>query len=155
MGVKRTGKLLSLINGDSLEAALGHLGDPEAAVRLGAVGQARRTLVSVGFAILTLPEDAAVLGVLEGAPQPGAVGAGDGGLQLGPGAALHQVQLLALLHLVLFPLVINEGQAIAAGPQLCQTLDTGPVLVTTVSVREVSLEFIWTLEVILRVVSVI
>ena len=45
-GVKRTGKLLSLINRDSLEAALGHLGDPETAVRLGAVGEARRTLIS-------------------------------------------------------------------------------------------------------------
>ena len=50
----------------------------------------------VGLAILTFPEDAAVLGVLECSPQPGAVGGGDGGLELGPGPALHQVQLLAL-----------------------------------------------------------
>ena len=45
-GVQGTSELLSLINGDSLEAALGDLGDPEAAVRLSAVGEARGTLVS-------------------------------------------------------------------------------------------------------------
>ena len=55
----------------------------------------------VCLAILTLPEDAAVLGVSEGSPEAGAVGGGDGGLQLRPLAALHQVQLLALLQLVL------------------------------------------------------
>ena len=44
--VQGTRELLRLINGDSLEAALWDLGDPEAAVRLRAVGEARRALVS-------------------------------------------------------------------------------------------------------------
>ena len=55
----------------------------------------------VCLAILTLPEDAAVLGVSEGSPEAGAVGGGDGGLQLGSLAALHQVQLGTLVGKIL------------------------------------------------------
>ena len=46
--VQGTGELLSLVNGDGLEAALGDLGDPEAAVGLTAVRQTGGTLVSDG-----------------------------------------------------------------------------------------------------------
>ena len=83
----------------------------------------------VCLAILTLPEDAAVLGVSEGSPEAGAVGGGDGGLQLRPLAALHQVQLLALLQLVAL-VSVDEGETIATGPQLSQSISAGPVLVT-------------------------
>ena len=44
------------------------------------IGQAGGTIVSVGFAILTLPEDSTILGVSKGPIQPGAVISGDGGL---------------------------------------------------------------------------
>ena len=46
--VQGTGELFRLVNGDGLEAALGDLGDPEAAVGLTAVRQTGRTLVSDG-----------------------------------------------------------------------------------------------------------
>ena len=50
-GVKGTRKLLSLIDRDGLEAALGDLGDPETTVGLTAVSQPRGTLVSVKYRI--------------------------------------------------------------------------------------------------------
>ena len=78
---------------------------------------------------MTLPEDAAVLGVSEGSPEAGAVGGGDGGLQLRPLPALHQVELLALLQLVAL-VRVDEGEAVAAGLQLGQSVSAGPVLVT-------------------------
>ena len=86
-------------------------------------------LSPVGLPVLALPEDAAVLWVGEGAPEPGTVGGGDGGLQLGPLPALHQVELLALLQLVAL-VGVDEGEAVAAGPELCQSVNAGPVLVT-------------------------
>lgn len=128
-GVSGTDKLLSLINWNGAEAALWHLTDPETGVALSAVGQARGTLISVGLAILTLPEDTTVLQVSIGAPEPGTVGGGDGWLQLSPLSTLHQVELLTLLQLVLL-ISVNEGQSIATGPQLSNSIKTGPVLVT-------------------------
>ena len=78
---------------------------------------------------MTLPEDSAVLGISEGSVQSGAVGGGDGGLQLCPLPALHQMKLLALLQLVAL-IRVDEGEAVATGPELCQSVNAGPVLVT-------------------------
>ena len=86
-------------------------------------------LSPVGLPVLALPEDAAVLGVGEGAPEPGTVGGGDGGLQLGPLPALHQVELGALLQSE-GGVGVKEAQAIAAELLLCQSVLTVPVLVT-------------------------
>ena len=86
-------------------------------------------LSPVGLPVLALPEDAEVLWVGEGSPEPGTVGGGDGGLQLGPLPALHQVELLALLQLVAL-VGVDEGEAVAACPELCQSVNAGPVLVT-------------------------
>ena len=86
-------------------------------------------LVPVGLPVLTLPEDSAVLGISEGSVQSGAVGGGDGGLQLCPLPALHQVELGALLQLVAL-VGVDERQAVAAGSQLRQPVKTGPVFVT-------------------------
>ena len=83
----------------------------------------------VGLPVLTLPEHSAVLGVSERPPQPWTVGGGDGGLQLRPLPALHQVELLALLQLVAL-VRVDEGEAVAAGLQLGQSVSAGPVLVT-------------------------
>ena len=49
--VKGTRELLSLIDGDGLEAALGDLRDPETTVGLTAVRQPGGTLVSVKYKI--------------------------------------------------------------------------------------------------------
>ena len=93
------------------------------------IGQAGRAVVAVGLAVLALPEDAAVHRVGEGPVQPGAVGGGDGRLQLRPLAALHQVQLGALLQGV-GGVSVDEAETIAACPQLCPALLAVPVLVT-------------------------
>ena len=94
------------------------------------IGQSWRTLISVGLALLTLPEDSTVLWISKGSPQSGTVGSGDGRLQLSSLSTLHQVELLTLLQLVLL-ISVNEGQTIATGPQLSNSLSAGPVLITT------------------------
>ena len=83
----------------------------------------------VCLAILTLPEDAAVLRVSECSPEAGAVGGGDGGLQLRPLAALHQVQLGALLQRE-GGVRVQEAETVAADLQLGEALLAVPVLVT-------------------------
>ena len=93
------------------------------------IGQAGRAVVAVGLAVLALPEDAAVHRVWEGAVQPGAVGGGDGRLQLRPLAALHQVQLGALLQRE-GGVRVQEAQPVAADLQLGEALLAVPVLVT-------------------------
>ena len=128
-GVSRTDKLLSLINGNGAEAALWNFTDPQTGVALCAVSQAWWTLISVGFSILTLPEDTTVLKVSIGSPESGTVGSGDGWLQLSPLSTLHQVELLTLLQLVLL-ISVNESQTIATGPQLSNSFSTGPIFVT-------------------------
>ena len=82
------------------------------------------------LAVLTFPEHAAVLGVSECSPEPGAVVSGYRGLELGPLAALDQVELGALLQGE-GGVGVQEAQAIAACPQLGATLLTVPVFVTT------------------------
>ena len=97
----------------------------------------------VGLAVLALPEHSAVLGVSKGPVQPWAVVSGDRGLQLSPLAALHQVQLSALLQGE-GGVSVKEAQAIATGPQLGAALLTMPVLVTTkmkTGIIEVTLMF--------------
>ena len=122
-------ELLVLVDEDGVAGAVRDLADPQTAVADLVVGQPWRTLVPVGLPVLTLPEDSAVLGISECSVQSGTVGSGDGGLQLRPLPALHQVQLLALLQLVAL-VGVDEGQAVPASPQLSQAVNTGPVFVT-------------------------
>ena len=109
--------------------ALGHLVSPLAAPGHLVVGEAGGAVVSVCLAVLALPEHAAVLGVGEGPEQSGAVLGGDGGLQLGPLPALHQVQLGALLQGE-GGVGVEEAQAIATCLQIRRPVLTMPVLVT-------------------------
>ena len=71
---------------------------PLAAPTNGVVGKTRGAFVSVGFAIETLPEDAAARWVRKGSVKPGTVLGGNRGLQLRPSTALHQMELGTLLE---------------------------------------------------------
>ena len=115
-------------------ATLGHLVRPPAAAALLVVGEAGGAGVAGGLACHADPEHRAVLLVLVRPPGPGTVGGGDGGLQLRPLPALHQVQLSALLQgerLV----GVDEAEPVTAGPLLGLPVGAGPVLVAAVEVR--------------------
>ena len=147
-GVSGTLKLPALlVHHDHGGGALGHLVSPLAAPGHLVIRQAGRAVVPVGLkyhvirsrrmrgqyshlAVLTFPEHAAVLGVGECSPEPGAVVSGDRGLELRPLAALDQVELGALLQGE-GGVGVQEAQAIAAGPQLRAALLTMPVFVAT------------------------
>lgn len=140
-------ELLVLVDDDGVTGAVRDLADPQAAVGDLVVRQTWGALVPVSFPVLALPEDSAVLRVSECPPESGTVGGGDGRLQLSPLPALHQVQLLALLQLVAL-VSVDEGEAIAAGPQLRQAVRTGPVLVTAVQVRVETFQLVRTREIV-------
>ena len=122
-------ELLVLVDEDGVAGAVRDLADPQTAVADLVVGQPWRTLVPVGLPVLTLPEDSAVLGISECSVQSGTVGSGDGGLQLRPLPALHQVQLGALLQGE-GGVGVEEAQAIATCLQIRRPVLTMPVLVT-------------------------
>ena len=111
-------------------AALGHLVGPLAAPGDLVVCEAGGTVVPVGLPVLTLPEHSAVLLVSERPVQAGAVGGGDGRLQLRPLPALHQVELSALLQGE-GGVGVEEAEAITAQLLLGQSALAVPVLVTT------------------------
>ena len=96
-------------------------------------------LVPVGLPVLTLPEDSAVLGISEGSVQSGTVGGGDGGLQLCPLPALHQVELGALLQGE-GGVGVEEPQAVSTELLLSQAVLTVPVLVTAETVTTLNTE---------------
>ena len=122
-------ELLVLVDDDGVAGAVRDLTDPQTAVAHLVVGQPWRTLVPVGLPVLTLPEDSAVLGISECSVEPGTVGGGDGGLQLRPLPALHQVQLGALLQGE-GGVGVEEAQAVPAQFLLGQSVLAVPVLVT-------------------------
>ena len=92
------------------------------------IRQAGGTLIAVGLAVEALPEDGTALRVGEGAIEAGTVAGGYGRLQVGPWAALHEVQLLALLQGE-GGVRVEEGEPVAAGLQIGLAVATVPVLV--------------------------
>ena len=80
--------------------------------------------------------------------EPGAVGGADGLLDLGPGPALHVVEVVAVLGRVGGVQVI-KGQAVSARLQRGHAPLALPVLVAAHVVRVVALELIWADEVLL------
>jgi hypothetical protein len=91
-------ELVTFLADDNLAGgALGHLISPAAAMGVLVESESGRTLIPIGLAINTFPEDAAVLNIWEGSVEIGTVPGGDGGLQLKPVSALYKVQLCALL----------------------------------------------------------
>ena len=127
-------ELLVLVDEDGVAGAVRDLADPQTAVADLVVGQPWRTLVPVGLPVLTFPEDSAVLGISECSVQSGTVGSGDGGLQLRPLPALHQVQLGALLQGE-GGVGVQEAQAVPAESLLGQAVLAVPVLVTAETIR--------------------
>ncbi len=86
-----------LVHRVSLSLALGNVVHPVADSGDPVVGEARGALVAGGLAAPTRPEHGAVVGVSEDAVQVGAVGGGDGGLQMGPSFTVHGEEVVAIL----------------------------------------------------------
>lgn len=82
---------------DTFISAFGHLVGPHAHPGFTIVGQSRATLVTRGLAIPTVPEDIALLFVGEDAVQTGTVRRADGRFELRALAAVHVVQIIAIL----------------------------------------------------------
>lgn len=78
-------------------SAFGHLVGPHAHPSLAVVGQSGAALVARRLAVPAVPEHVALLLVGEDAVQTGAVRRADGRLQLCPFAAVHVVQVVAVL----------------------------------------------------------
>lgn len=82
---------------DTFVSAFGHLIGPHAHPSLAVVGQSGATLVAGRFAVPAVPEHVALLLVREDAVQADAVRRADGRLQLRSFAAVHVVQIVAVL----------------------------------------------------------
>merc|ERR1712025_1371983 len=72
--ISRTSKLLSLINGNSLEATFRNLTNPQATVLDLIISQSWRTFRSVCLSILTFPEDSTILRISKGSPESWTIG---------------------------------------------------------------------------------
>ena len=99
------------------------------------IGQSWRTLISVGLALLTLPEHSTVLWISKGSPQSWTVWSGDGWLQLSSLSTLHQVELSTLLQSEGW-VSVQESQSISTQLQIWSSLLTVPVLVTTKIIQQ-------------------
>merc|ERR1719427_1919057 len=125
--LRRTLELPALVVYDDLFGdTLWHLAHPQAAVRHLVIRQAWGAVVTVRFAVLAVPEDAAVLRIRECSEQTRAVRGGDGRLELRP--------LPALLQFIVF-VCDDESKAVAAGSELLHAVLAGPVLVAADQVR--------------------
>ncbi|TGZ57268.1 hypothetical protein DBV15_09868 [Temnothorax longispinosus] len=92
-------------------SAFGHLVGPHAHPGLTVVGQSGAALVAGGLAVPTVPEDVALLLVGKDAVEAGTVRRGDGRFELRALAAVHVVQVIAVL-----------GEELAVTGVKCQTV---------------------------------
>lgn len=89
---------MDLINQiDTFVSAFGHLVGPHAHPGLAVVGQSGAALVTGCLAVPAVPEDIALLFVREDAVEAGAVRRADGWFELRALAAVHVVQVIAVL----------------------------------------------------------
>lgn len=82
---------------DTFVSALRHLIGPHAHPGFTIVGQSRAALIAGGLAVPTVPEDVALLLIGEDAVEAGAVRRADGRFELRALAAVHVVQIIAVL----------------------------------------------------------
>lgn len=119
--------MISEIN--TFVSTLGHLVGPHAHPGFTVVGQSRAALVAGGLAVPTVPEDVALLLVGEDAVEAGAVRRADGWFKLRAFAAVHVVQIIAVLGEELAIAGVKR-QTVAARLQLRHVVIAFPILVT-------------------------
>lgn len=119
---------------DTFVSALGHLVGPHAHPGLTVVGQSGATLVAGGLAVPTVPEDVALLLVREDTVEAGTVRRADGRLELRALAAVHVVQIIAVLGEELAVAGVKR-QTVAARLQFRHVVVAFPILVARYVVR--------------------
>lgn len=119
---------------DTFVSALGHLVGPHAHPSFTVVGESGAALIAGGLAVPTVPEDVALLLVGEDAVEAGAVRRADGRFELRALAAVHVVQIIAVLGEELAVAGV-ERQTVTARLQFRHVVVAFPILVARYVIR--------------------
>lgn len=119
---------------DTFISALGHLVGPHAHPSLTIVCQSGAALIAGRFAVPAVPEDIAFLLIGEDAVEAGAMRGTDGWLELRALAAVHVVQVIAVLGQELVVAGVKR-EAVSARLQLRHVVVAFPIFIARYMVR--------------------